>query len=184
MAQEAFVRRVACLSSAVVLCGAAASALAAEPYPLRIPAPGGEAIIPDAESQYHYDTFRFSAARRVGDVLYVSGVIVNRNKDEGNDAAAFRMQARRAFKRLQFILESSGSSFADVAMINSFHVWQGPNFKGTRDEQFGIFEEVIGEFIRPPYPAWTAVGTTGLLSDGGIVEVQLIARTRVPPASK
>lgn len=27
-----------------------------------------------------------------------------------------------------------------------------------------------------PYPAWTAVGTTGLLSDGGIVEIQLIAR--------
>jgi hypothetical protein len=34
----------------------------------------------------------------------------------------------------------------------------------------------VGEFIKPPYPACTAVGTTGLLSDGGIVEVQLIAR--------
>jgi hypothetical protein len=29
--------------------------------------------------------------------------------------------------------------------------------------------------MKPPYPAWTAVGTTGLLSDGGIVEIQLIA---------
>lgn len=61
-------------------------------------------------------------------------------------------------------------------IFNSFHVWQGPSFIGTRDEQFAAFEEVIGEFIKPPYPAWTAVGTAGLLSDGGIVEVQLIAR--------
>ena len=63
-------------------------------------------------------------------------------------------------------------------MINSFHVWQGPNFNGTRDQQFAAFEEVIGEFMKAPYPAWTAVGTTGLLGDGGIVEVQLIARVR------
>ena len=40
------------------------------------------------------------------------------------------------------------------------------------------FEVVIGEFVKPPYPAWTAVGTTGLLGTGGIVEVQLIARVR------
>ena len=34
------------------------------------------------------------------------------------------------------------------------------------------------EFMKPPYPAWTAVRTTGLLSDGGIVEVQLVAKVR------
>jgi hypothetical protein len=32
--------------------------------------------------------------------------------------------------------------------------------------------------MKAPYPAWTAVGTTGLLSDSGIVEVQLIAKVR------
>jgi enamine deaminase RidA (YjgF/YER057c/UK114 family) len=168
-------RRFALISSAVVI-GGAASAIAADSYPMRIPSPGGEAILPDAESKFHYDTFRFSAARRVDDMLYVSGVIVNRNKGEGNDVAAFKVQTRRALQRLKVILEVSRASWADVAMINSFHVWQGPNFAGTRDEQFDAFEEVIGEFMKPPYPAWTAVGTTGLLSDGGIVEVQLIAK--------
>ncbi len=77
---------------------------------------------------------------------------------------------------MKAILDASGTRFEDVVMINSFHVWQGPNFAGTRDEQFSAFEEVAGEFLKSPYPAWTAVGTTGLLSDGGIVEVQLIAR--------
>ena len=60
-------------------------------------------------------------------------------------------------------------------MINTFHVWSGPNFAGTRDEQFKAFGEVKDEFMPGPHPAWTAVGTTGLLSDGGIVEVQMIA---------
>jgi hypothetical protein len=34
-----------------------------------------------------------------------------------------------------------------------------------------------------PKPAWTAVGTTGLLADAGIVEVQMIAVSapKLPP---
>ncbi len=60
-------------------------------------------------------------------------------------------------------------------MINSFHVWSGPNFSGTRDEQFEVFGSVKDEFMRAPYPARTAIGTTGLLADHGIVEIQMIA---------
>jgi enamine deaminase RidA (YjgF/YER057c/UK114 family) len=155
-----------------------AAGAADEKYPLRLPTPGGEAVLPDASAKMHHDEFRFSAARRVGDMIYVSGVIVNRHKGEGNDVAAFKLQTRRALERLRVILDAAGSDFQHVAMINSFHVWQGPNFAGTRDEQFQAFEDVIGEFMKAPYPAWTAVGTTGLLSDGGIVEVQLIAKVR------
>ena len=168
-----------CQSSVLILLMSVAAGgvtnAADAPYPKVIPAPGGEIIIPDAESQAHHDEWRFSAARRMGDTLYVSGVIVNRRPSEGTDIAAYKQQVRRALTRLEFILESAGVTFADVAMINSFHVWQGPNFTGTRDEQFKAFEDVIGEFVTAPYPAWTAVGTTGLLSDGGIVEIQLIA---------
>lgn len=147
-------------------------------YPVRLPAPGGEVVLPDQGAKKAHDEWRYAAARRVGDMIYVSGVIVNRNAGEGNDVAAFKVQARRALERLRVILEAAGTDFQHVAMINSFHVWQGPNFAGSRDEQFGAFEAVIGEFMKAPYPAWTAVGTTGLLSDGGIVEVQLIAKVR------
>ena len=111
-------------------------------------------------------------------MIYVSGVIVYRDRSEGNDVAAFKLQARRALERLRVILDAAGTDFQHVAMINSFHVWQGPNFAGTRDEQFQAFEDVIGEFMNAPYPAWTAVGTTGLLADDGIIEVQLIAKVR------
>ena len=156
------------------------AASATESYPLKIPAPGGEVILPDARAKENYDTYRFAAVRRVDNMLYVSGVIIGRRDDEQRDVTAFKVQVRRGLERLQQILASAGAGFADVVMINSFHVWQGPNFTGTRDEQFDAFESVIGEFMKPPYPAWTAVGTTGLLSDGGIVEVQLIARLPDP----
>ena len=151
---------------------------AEEKFPVRLPSPGGEVVLPDAGAKAAHDDWRYAAARRVGDMIYVSGVIVNRNPGEGNDVAAFKLQARRALTRLRVILEAAGTDFQHVAMINSFHVWQGPNFAGTRDEQFQAFESVIGEFMKAPYPAWTAVGTTGLLSDGGIIEVQLIAKAR------
>jgi len=151
---------------------------AEEKFPVRLAAPGGEVVLPDAGARKAHDEWRYAAARRVGDMVYVSGVIVNRNDGEGNDVAAFKVQARRALERLRVILEAAGTDFQHVAMINSFHVGAFPNFTGTRDQQFQAFESVIGEFVKAPYPAWTAVGTTGLLSDGGIIEVQLIARIR------
>ena len=151
---------------------------AEDKFPLRLAAPGGEVVLPDAGAKSAHDNWRYASARRVGDMIYLSGVIVYRGPGEGNDVAAFKVQARRALERLRVILEAAGTDFQHVAMINSFHVWQGPDFAGTRDEQFQAFESVIGEFMKAPYPAWTAVGTTGLLGSGGIVEVQLIAKAR------
>lgn len=157
---------------------AASVAGAADTYPLKLPAPGGEVVLPDEGAKRSHDAMRYAAVRRVGDTLYLSGVIVHRRNGEGNDVAAFKLQARRALERLRNNLAAAGSDFQHVVMINSFHVWSGPNFAGSRDEQFGAFEDVMGEFMQAPYPAWTAVGTTGLLGDGGIVEVQLIARVK------
>jgi enamine deaminase RidA (YjgF/YER057c/UK114 family) len=153
-------------------------AAAADKYPLKLPTPGGEVILPDEGAKSAHDNWRYAAARRVGDTVYVSGVVVHRLANEGKDVAAFKLQTRRGLERLRTILEAAGTDFQHVVMINSFHVWQGPDFAGTRDEQFAAFEAVIDEFMKPPYPAWTAVGTTGLLGSNGIVEVQLIAKVR------
>jgi len=165
-------------SAVLAVLMAAGVAGAAETYPVKLPAPGGEVVLPDEGAKKSHDEMRYAAVRRVGDTVYLSGVIVNRRDGEGNDVAAFKLQVRRALERLRRNLEAAGSDFQHVVMINSFHVWSGPNFAGTRDEQFQAFESVIGEFMKAPYPAWTAVGTTGLLSDGGIVEVQLIANVK------
>lgn len=160
-----------------VLCALVATpALAQEAYPKKIPAPGGEVIIPSERAQKAYDEIKFAPARRAGDMLYVSGVIVGRGKDEGTDPESFKKQVRRAFTTLDNTLKASGATFDDVVMINSFHVWEGPDQPAPRWEQINMINAVKSEFIKGPHPAWTAVGTTGLLSVGGIVEIQLIAR--------
>ncbi|MBP7704964.1 MAG: RidA family protein [Caulobacter sp.] len=156
----------------------AAPALAqtAPAYPVKIPAPGGEVIIPSAGHQKAYDEYRYAPARRVGDMVYVSGVVTGRMPGEGKDAAAFEAQIRRAFVHLDRVLKASGSSFDEVAMVNSFHVWEGEDVGVTRFEQLDIINRVKADYIKGAQPAWTAVGTTGLLAPGGIVEIQVIAR--------
>lgn len=159
-----------------LLCALVATpVLAQETYPKKIPSSGGEVIIPTARSQKSYDEIKYAPARRVGDTLYISGVIAGRGKDEGTDPESFKKQVRRAFTQLDTILKASGATFDDVAMINSFHVWEGPDQPAPRWEQLNMIKAVKSEFIKGPNPAWTAVGTTGLLAPGGIVEIQLIA---------
>jgi enamine deaminase RidA (YjgF/YER057c/UK114 family) len=142
---------------------------------LIVPASGGAVVLPTPADKQIYDRFHYAAARRVGDLLFISGVVVGRRPGEGNDVAAFKAQTRRAFERLGRTLEAAGAGFADVTMINSFHIWEWPNFAGDRAAQFAAFSEVKDEFMKAPYPAWTAVGTTALIPDTGIVEIQMIA---------
>lgn len=148
--------------------------------PHRIPAPGGEVIIASAGEQGAYNAYTYAPARRVGDMLYVSGVIAGKQPGvEGGDIEAYKAGLRQAFRRLERTLKAAGTDFDNVVMINSFHVFDSPHFSGTRDEHFAAVLAVKAEFMKAPHPAWTAVGTTGLLSDQGLVEIQLIAR--VPP---
>ena len=144
-------------------------------YPKTIPAPGGEVILPSVGFERNYDAAHYAPARRAGDFVYISGVVAGPIGEEKTDAEAFRLQVRRAFTTLQRVLAASGAGFGDVVMINSFHVWQGPGFEGTKDEQFAIVSAVKDEFMPAPHPSWTAVGTTGLLPPKGVVEIQMIA---------
>ena len=164
------------IAACVAMIASAAHAADSQKWPMVIPAPHGSVILPNERAKQSYDEFRYAAIRRVDNTLYISGVVIGRRENEGRDAAAFKLQVDRGFQRLQELLKSAGATFNDVVMINSFHVWQGPDFEGTKAEHFDLFEQVAGNYLKPPYPAWTAVGTTGLLGNGGIVEVQLIAR--------
>lgn len=161
---------------AMALCLAGAAKAAESQWPVVIPAPKGAVILASQGEKTGYDEYRYAAVRRVDNMLYLSGVVIGPRDNEGNDVAAFKLQVRRGFERLQASLEASGASFADVVMVNSFHVWDSHHFAGSRDQHWDTFYEVAGEYIKAPYPAWTAVGTPGLLARRGIVEVQMIAR--------
>jgi enamine deaminase RidA (YjgF/YER057c/UK114 family) len=169
------------LAALFAACALPAAALAqtapapAPAYPRTIPTPGGEVIIPSAGYQKAYDDYGYAPARRVGDTLYISGAAAGRREGEGTDAAAFEAQVRRAFVQLDRVLKASGATFDDVVILNSFHVWDGPDVTLPREEQFAIINKVKAEYIKGPHPAWTAVGTTGLLAPRGVIEIQAIA---------
>lgn len=56
-----------------------AGALAADAkWPVVIPAPNGEVILASAGEKRAYDEYRYSAARRVDNMLYLSGVVFGR----------------------------------------------------------------------------------------------------------
>lgn len=163
-------------SIAMALCLAGAARAAETQWPVVIPAPHGAVILASQGEKTGYDEYRYAAVRRVDNMLYLSGVVIGPRENEGTDVAAFKLQVRRGFERLKASLEASGSSFADVVMVNSFHDWETPNFNGTVDQHWDAFYEVADEYIKAPYPAWTAVGTSALLARRGVVEVQMIAR--------
>lgn len=148
----------------------------------RIPSPGGEVVLTGPRDESAWTDLRYAPLRRVGDVVYLSGVVVGPRPGEGHDAAAFKAQARRTFAYLQAALRAAGLTFADVAMMQTFHVWSGPNFDGGKAEQFEAFAQVKDEFFKAPYPAWTAVGVSELLPSAGVVEIQLTAHVPPTPA--
>jgi enamine deaminase RidA (YjgF/YER057c/UK114 family) len=144
-------------------------------FPTRIPAPGGEVAITSPREQEFYDKWNFAPARRAGDYVYVSGVVVFQQPGSPRTPETFKEAARVAFRTLRARLQTLGADFPDVVMMNTFHDWAAPEFKGDRRAQFDAFLEVKKEFMSAPHPAWTAVGTSSLIRDGGVVEVQMIA---------
>jgi enamine deaminase RidA (YjgF/YER057c/UK114 family) len=86
-----------------------------------------------------------------------------------------KRQARAAFQRIRTLLNAYGADFQNVVMINSFHDWSAPEFGGDRMAQLDALSSVKDEFMTEPYPAWTAVGTSGMIRSKGIVEIQMIA---------
>ena len=109
------------------------------------------------------DKIGWADAVVAGDIIYVSGVIASkRPSDEGLEPAY-----TRAFDQLTQILARAGVSWADVVEVRSFHT--DPN------AQIDAMAAVKRRYRASPDPAWTAVGTSGLLSPSGITEIALIA---------
>jgi len=114
------------------------------------------------ESQKSYDRFHFAPAYRVGDTLYVSGVIGNGEslEDEFGDA----------FASLSSVLESAGFSMDDIVEMTSFHV--------DMSQTLGAFMAARDAAMTEPWPAWTAIGCTELAIPGGRAEVKVTAVLR------
>lgn len=123
-------------------------------------------IVPPSMRAF-YDDYHFAPAVVDGDHLRVSGVI-GIDLGSGTVPADPREQFTRAFDNLAEVLEAAGTGFAAITEMTTFHV-------GLR-EHLATFMAVKDQYVKEPYPAWTAIGTPELALEGGLVEIRVTAR--------
>ena len=87
---------------------------------------------------------------------------------EGRVPAQPTAQFEQAFAHLRTYLEAAGASVGDVLEMTTYHV-------GLR-RHLEEFRAVKDRHIGPPYPAWSAIGVSELITEGALVEIRVIAR--------
>ncbi len=122
-------------------------------------------IVP-AAMQAYYDDWRMSPGLACQGFLFLTGF--TGVTPEGRLASDPEEQIREAFQQVQSVLREGGIDFGHVVEMTSYHV-------GLK-EHLEIFKRVRAEFVREPYPAWTAIEVADFVTEGVIVEVRVIAR--------
>ena len=78
-----------------------------------------KAIIPPGQ-EGTYEQFHFAPAVRVGDTVYVSGVIGH--GEDGRVPSEAADEFRAAFEQLASTLEEAGATLSDIVELTTFHV--------------------------------------------------------------
>jgi enamine deaminase RidA (YjgF/YER057c/UK114 family) len=77
-----------------------------------------QAVFP-AGRQALYDKYKYSAAIRSGDLLFVSGQVGSR--EDGTPEPDFERQVELAFENLTAVLKAAGCTIGDVVDVTTFH---------------------------------------------------------------
>ncbi len=111
----------------------------------------------------------YSAYRKVGNLLFVSGQVPICPKTGNLVEGGIKEQTTRSLKNVQAVLEENGLSFKNVIKTTVFL---------SDISNFGPMNEVYGEFFVAPYPARSAVAVKDL-PKGALVEIEVIASTSI-----
>lgn len=112
-----------------------------------------------------YD-FGYAPVLRVGNRVILSGVA-------NGGPGSYEERTRAMYERARDLLAAAGAGFEDVIEVITFHraSRNTPEFRAEFDQYMPIHKEFFGDHR----PAWTAVGTTVLLSGSADVEMRLEA---------
>lgn len=163
------------VGSAALLSLLSAGPQAQEAAGLQVKGPHGAAIYINEDHKAGNDQYGYAGAFRAGDFVFVSGVVAGSWEGETLTDEELRDSIRAALSFAGQTLQASGASYDDVVEIVSFHVWDTSYYGGDKASQLDAIVDVKREFMQEPDPAWTAVGTTALVPDQGIVEIKLTA---------
>jgi enamine deaminase RidA (YjgF/YER057c/UK114 family) len=108
----------------------------------------------------------FSDAIVTGDTIFLSGVVSGVREGETD----LRLGYTRVFERIGEILKNAGASWDDVVEITSFHT--------DLTTQMPAIVAVKNNYVKPPFPAWTAIQVSRLIPPNGITEIKIVAKLR------
>ncbi len=107
----------------------------------------------------------FSEAVRAGDFLYLSGMVGFDPATDKVVPGGIKAESRRALTLIQDALKRNGASLADVVKCTVFL---------ADIAEWPAFNEVYVEFFKKPFPARSALATSGLARNAR-VEVECFA---------
>jgi|TARA_R110002095_G_scaffold8063_1_gene13842 enamine deaminase RidA (YjgF/YER057c/UK114 family) len=113
----------------------------------------------------NYDVFHFAPATVIDNRVYASGQIGI--GPDGKSPENLDEQLTLAFESVGLVLKEAGATFDDIVEMTTFHIGLGSHIQE--------FISVKDRYVKEPYPAWTAVGTTELAIPGAVVEIKVIA---------
>jgi len=126
----------------------------------------------DQRSRQFQEDWGYSDAIAAGDFVFLSGVVAGLRPGETSLEPAYA----RAFEQIARSLGRLGCSWGDVVEITSFHT--------DLTSQMPAIVAVKRRYVRPPYPAWTAIGVTRLIPNSGITEIRATAMCKARPHEK
>jgi enamine deaminase RidA (YjgF/YER057c/UK114 family) len=115
----------------------------------------------------HFDAdWHFARAFDAGELVFLSGVTGCR--PDYTVAEEPEAQFRDAFEILGATLAEAGLDFGCIVEMTSYHV--------ELRRHLDAFVKVKDAFVKPPYPAWSCIGTPELITPGTLVEIRVVCR--------
>jgi enamine deaminase RidA (YjgF/YER057c/UK114 family) len=112
------------------------------------------------------DQWHFAPIVDTGEFVFFSGI--TGVHPDGSLSDNPETQFRDTFRFVAIHLETAGLQFDDIVEMTTYHV-------GLR-KHLHTFIAVKDEYIKAPYPAWSAIGITELITEGTLAEIRIIAR--------
>lgn len=128
-----------------------------------------ETVVPET-AKVSYDQYHFSQGVIANDILFASGIIGT--DASGNIPEEDKEEFRLAWQGIATLLKEAGSGLDCIVEYTSFHVDMLPHL--------GHFMSVRDEYLKEPWPAWTAIGVSSLARAGARVEIKVTALLNRP----
>jgi enamine deaminase RidA (YjgF/YER057c/UK114 family) len=120
------------------------------------------------EFAHYTDEWHFSPLVDTGDFVFISGITSCRPDNTVADDP--ETQFRDAFHFVRLHLNAANLSFDEIVEMTTYHV--------ALRRHLPAFMKVKDEHIAAPFPAWTAIGVSELITEGTLIEIRIIARRR------